>query len=201
MNSKQNADQFDTRAHILAQAIPLFAAHGYNGVSMRDLSKAVGMSAAAIYHHFHDKQHLYLDAMAYVFEDKAEGIAAVLDDSGTPLVRLEQFVLSFVTLMEADPNFRALLHRELLDGDETRLKLLAEQVFIGPFQAISSLAEELAPDCDRHMLAISMIGLVLFHFETMPIRCFLPGGKAAHNDVNVVAQHVTRLLVNALGEH
>lgn len=200
MKSKQTIDRPDTRTYILAQAIPLFAMHGYSGVSMRDLSKVAGMSAAAIYHHFPDKQHLYLDAMAYVFEDKAKGITAVLDDRGTPLERLERFVVRFVELMESDPDFRALLHRELLDGDEVRLKLLAEQVFLGPFQAISALAKELVPDCDPHMLAISMIGLVLFHFETMPIRCFLPGSQVAHNDVNVIAQHVTRLLVNGLGE-
>lgn len=167
---------------------------------MRDLSKAVGISAAALYHHFPDKQSLYLDAMAYVFADKAAGITMALDGKGTPLERLEQFVTRFVELMGNDPNFRALLQRELLDGDETRLKLLAERVFIGPFQAIAALAEDLAPDFDPHMLAISMTGLVLFHFETAPIRRFLPGGQSEHNDLDVVARHVTRLLITVLGE-
>ena len=200
MKAKNPAEPRDTRVYILQQAIPLFAARGYSGVSMRDISKAVGISAAALYHHFPDKQNLYLDAMAYVFADKAEGITKVLDEDGPPLERLEQFITRFVELMGNDPDFRALLQRELLDGDEVRLKLLAEQVFIGPFQAITALAKELAPDCDPHMLAISMAGLVLFHFETAPIRRFLPGGKTEHNDLNVIAQHVTRLLIKTLGE-
>lgn len=201
MKSSQNIERRDTRTYILEQAIPLFAAHGYSGVSMRDLSKAVGFSAAALYHHFPDKQSLYLGAMEYVFADKAEGITMALDGNGTPLERLEQFVTRFVELMGKDPNFRALLQRELLDGDEARLKLLAEQVFIGPFQAITALAKDLAPDCDPHMLAISMTGLVLFHFETAPIRRFLPGGQSEHNDLTVLARHVTRLLGKALGEN
>ncbi len=113
---------------------------------MRDISKAVGISAAALYHHFPDKQRLYLDAMEYVFVDKAEGITAALEGSG------------------------------------------------------SALAKELAPDCDPHMLAISMTGLVLFHFETAPIRRFLPGGEGEHNDLDVIARHVIRLLGKALGE-
>ena len=200
MKSKQVSKRRDTRIDILQQAIPLFAAHGYSGVSMRDISTAVGISAAALYHHFQDKQRLYLDAMAYVFADKAEGITAALEGSGTAFERLERFVSRFVELMGNDPHFRALLQRELLDGDEARLKLLAEQVFIGPFKAISALAEELAPDCDPHMLAISMVGLVLFHFETAPIRRFLPGKQTEHNDLDYIVHHVTRLLGKALGE-
>jgi len=200
MATKRNSERRDTRIDILEQAIPLFASHGYSGVSMRDIAKAVGISAAALYHHFPDKQRLYLDAMAYVFADKAEGITASLEGSGTAFERLERFVSRFVELMGNDPHFRALLQRELLDGDEARLKLLAEQVFIGPFQAISALAEELAPDCDSHMLAISMVGLVLFHFETAPIRRFLPGGQIEHNDLDFIVHHVTRLLGKALGE-
>ena len=200
MKSNQNTDQRDTRTYILEQAIPLFAAHGYSGVSMRDISKAVEISTAALYHHFPDKQNLYLETMEYVFADKAKGIMTALDSQGTLFERLEQFVTHFVDLMGSDPDFRALLQRELLDGDEERLKLLAEQVFIEPFQAVSTLAEDIAPNCDPHMLAISMVGLVLFHFETAPIRRFLPGGKPEHNELKVITHHVSQLLINALRE-
>lgn len=200
MKSKQNTEQRNTRIYILEQAIPLFAAHGYSGVSMRDLSMAVEISTASLYHHFPDKQSLYLETMEYVFADKAKGIMTAIDSHGTLFERLEQFVTNFVDLMGNDPDFRALLQRELLDGDEERLKLLAEQVFIAPFQAVSMLAEDIAPNYDPHMLAISMVGLVLFHFETAPIRRFLPGGKSEHNEQEVITHHVTQLLINALRE-
>lgn len=200
MTPKNNIQHADTRVFILEQAISLFAANGYSGVSMRDISSAVGMSAAALYHHFPDKQSLYLDAMVHVFTDKAEGIAAAIDSTGTSFERLENFVTRFVELMGSDPDFRSLLQRELLDGDEVRLKLLAERVFINPFEAITTLAEDVAPGCDAHMLAISMVGLVLFHFETAPIRRFLPGRQVEHDDPNVIAHHVTQLLMNALRE-
>lgn len=196
----QNAESRDTRVYILEKAIPMFAARGYSGVSMRHISQAVGISAAALYHHFPDKENLYLEAMAHAFTDKAAGITAALEGSGTSLERLERFVDSFTGLMGDDPDFRALLQRELLDGDEIRLKLVAERVFLGPFQAMTALAEELAPECDPHMLAISMAGLVLFHFETAPVRRFLPGGRPEHNDPKIIARHVTRLLSRAFGD-
>jgi hypothetical protein len=100
--------------------------------------------------------------------------------------------------MASDPNFRALLQRELLDGDEERLRLLASEVFEKPFQAMTQLAGELAPDCDAHMLAISMAGLILFHFESAPVRQFLPGGLQGHDQPDVIAQHVIRLLTRAV---
>lgn len=165
---------------------------------MRDIAKTVGVTAASLYHHFPDKEALYLQTMAKAFEDKAEGFEKALSATGTAEQRLEKFVATFTKLMSDDPDFRALLQRELLDGDETRLKLLAEQVFREPFVAMEALVSELVPSCDAHMLAISMASLILYHLETAPIRRFFPGGKAKHNKPTVIARHVTRLLLHGL---
>jgi AcrR family transcriptional regulator len=187
-----------SKTGILDLAIPLFAQSGYAGVSMREIANVVGIRAASLYHHFPDKQTLYLQAMARAFEDKAQGFAEALTVTGTPEKRLAGFVQIFTSLMSKDPEFRALLQRELLDGDETRLKLLAREVFREPFIAMEALADELAPGCDAHMVAISIASLILYHLETAPIRRYLPGGKAKHNKPAVIADHVTRLLLNGL---
>jgi TetR/AcrR family transcriptional regulator len=188
----------ETRTRILEVAVPLFASAGYEGVSMRAIAKAVGIQAPSLYNHFPDKQSLYLGAMTYAFADKARGISETARASGTPEEKLSRFVERFTELMADDPDFRLLLQRELLDGDETRLKIVAEQVFREPFEAISALAKELDPSCDPHMLAISMAGLVLFHFETAPVRRFLPGMREEHEQAAVITQHVMRLLTRAL---
>ncbi|MEN8174173.1 MAG: TetR/AcrR family transcriptional regulator [Pseudomonadota bacterium] len=182
---------------ILDKAIPLFAKAGYAGVSMREIARAVGFTQAALYHHYPDKQSLYVAAMAHAFADKAEGITSALQSNGSPVERLERFIASFTQLMASDPDFRALFQRELLDGDDQRLKIVANKVFGVPFRAMTELAKELAPGCDPHMLAISMAGLVMFHFETAPVRRFLPGGLKKHDDSKVIAQHVLRLLTRA----
>lgn len=198
MNVNHAATRVDTREFILQQAIPLFAEAGYSGVSMRDISRAVGISAAAIYHHFPDKQALYLAVVNHAFVDKAEGIRQALAGGGTAVARLERFVERFTELMAKDPDFRKLLHRELLDGDETRLKLLADQVFLGPYKAVVAVAKELAPDLDPDLLANSVAGLVLFCFETLPLRRHLTGRKPSHDKPKTIATHVSTLLVRAL---
>ena len=165
---------------------------------MRDISRQVGISAAALYHHYPDKQSLYLSAMERAFVDKSQGITAAINNSGTIEDRLYAFVSSFTSLMADDPNFRMLFQRELLDGDEKRLKLLADQVFGEAFKAVAKLANELDPDSDPHMLVISMAGLVLFHFETAPVRRFLPGRKKGHDKTDVIISHVYNLLSHLL---
>jgi len=187
-----------SKTDILDLAIPLFAQSGYASVSMRDIASAVGIRAASLYHHFPDKQTLYLQAMTRAFEDKAQGFAEALTVTGTPKKRLAGLVLIFTTLMSKDPEFRALLQRELLDGDEVRLKQIANEVFREPFIAMEALADELAPGCDAHMVAISIASLILYHLETAPIRRYLPGGKARHNKPDVISQHVTSLLLHGL---
>ena len=200
MPTKKPTDSLNTAQVILDKSLPLFARSGYAGVSMRDIAKAVGISGAALYHHYPDKQSLYVAAMGHAFADKASSIQSALDNTGTPEQRLERFVTSFTKQMASDPEFRALLQRELLDGDEKRLKLLAENVFIEPFKAIKQLAQEMALNCDAHLLAISMAGLILFHFETESIRRYLPGGLKKHNDPKVIAKHVISLLTEGIGK-
>lgn len=187
-----------TKERILQVAVPLFASAGFDGISMRAIAKAAEIQPPSLYNHFPDKQALYLGAMAYAFADKATGIGETARAGGTPQERLHGFVDRFTALMAEDPDFRQLLQRELLDGDETRLRMVAEQVFRDPFEAISALARDLDPDCDPHMLAISMAGLVLFHFETAPVRRFLPGVREGHDSPAMISAHVKRLLSRAL---
>jgi AcrR family transcriptional regulator len=195
MTIKKVAGSSDTAQVILDKSLPLFARSGYAGVSMRNIATAVGISGAALYHHYPDKQSLYVATMGHAFADKASSIQSAIDNKGTPEQRLERFVTNFTKQMASDPDFRALLQRELLDGDEMRLKVLAENVFIEPFKAIKQLAQEMSLNCDAHLLAISMAGLILFHFETESIRRYLPGGLKKHNDPKVIAQHVISLLM------
>lgn len=183
---------------ILNKSIPLFAKHGFTGVSIRQVANAVGLSIATLYHHFPDKKTLYLKSIEQAFSDKAEGLTEVNETPGTKEERLKLFILRFTELMSGDPNFRLLLQREFLDADHSRLQLLAEQVFKEQFQNVLNLAKDISPKCDPHLMAISIVGLILFHLETTPIRVYLPEGREEHNQSEVIAQHVFMLLKNGV---
>lgn len=180
---------------ILEMAIPLFAKAGFNGVSMRDIAKAVGISAAALYYHFPDKQSLYLQAVAQAFANKDKTLMKVLKADASPKKRLYNFILKFSELISNDKNFLSLLIREIIDGDAKRLKMLADQVFHMQFSLIIDLSKKLAPEFDPHLLTVSIIGQVIYHIAANPLRTYLKGGKLEHNDPELIANHVFNVLI------
>ncbi|MGE5675189.1 MAG: TetR/AcrR family transcriptional regulator [Mycobacterium leprae] len=51
------------RLEILQSAIAVLAEKGYDGASMAEIAKNVGISAPALYHHFAGKEELFLEAI------------------------------------------------------------------------------------------------------------------------------------------
>jgi TetR/AcrR family transcriptional regulator, transcriptional repressor of aconitase len=79
-------DQLDARRRqILAGARASFARHGYEGATVRRLEDETGLSRGAIFHHFRDKESLFLavaedDAAAMVATVAAHGLVQVMRD-------------------------------------------------------------------------------------------------------------------------
>lgn len=72
-------DHLDARRRqILDGARACFARHGYEGATVRRLEEATGLSRGAIFHHFRDKESLFL-ALA---EDEAHRMAEVVARNG-----------------------------------------------------------------------------------------------------------------------
>ena len=72
-------DQLDARRHeILAAARGCFARYGYEGATVRRLEDATGLSRGAIFHHFRDKDSLFLA----VAEDDAAAMAETVARNG-----------------------------------------------------------------------------------------------------------------------
>jgi AcrR family transcriptional regulator len=79
-------DQLDARRReILAAARVCFARHGYEGATVRRLEEATQLSRGAIFHHFRDKDSLFLavaedDAAAMVATVAQHGLVQVMRD-------------------------------------------------------------------------------------------------------------------------
>jgi AcrR family transcriptional regulator len=79
-------DQLDTRRReILAGARACFARYGYEGATVRRLEQETGLSRGAIFHHFRDKDSLFLavaedDAAAMVETVARNGLVQVMWD-------------------------------------------------------------------------------------------------------------------------
>ena len=67
----------DTLRRILDAAAPLFVERGYQGVSMREIGEAVGITKAALYYHFKDKEELFMA----ILRESLDEITVILDES------------------------------------------------------------------------------------------------------------------------
>lgn len=165
---------------------------------MRQLAMAVNMSVAAIYHHFPDKNALYLDTIQYAFSGKELIFAQVWESDCPAEEKLARFIRSLLEIMLQDRLFHRLMQREIMEADPERMHMLAQGVFKNQFCLLMQLAHELAPKRDAHLVATSIISLVKNYVEYQPLNKNFPGWKPEHERPNVIAEHITGLLLNGL---
>ncbi|MBX7081994.1 MAG: TetR/AcrR family transcriptional regulator [Nannocystaceae bacterium] len=85
---KRRGEGADRRAEILAATRRLLLAEGPEGVSMRKVAAAVGVSSTAVYLYFREKDEL-LDAICYdVFDRIVPALESLMAAPGDPLDRL-----------------------------------------------------------------------------------------------------------------
>ena len=100
-----------TQERLLNAAADMFSTQGYAGVSMRDIARAVGITQAAIYHHFSNKDALYVAAVTFVFERQTQELSKQMSEIGDPTDRLELLVGALLEVMDEDPRFRKIYCR------------------------------------------------------------------------------------------
>ena len=86
-----------TKTIILEKALELFTDKGYEGSSMDDIAKAVGIRKASLYAHFDGKEHIF----SAIFDDILVEYTRVIDEltarsEEDATARLEHIFLSFI---------------------------------------------------------------------------------------------------------
>src|SRR5437660_9729289 len=87
--------RFDRRlAKILSHATDVFYEKGYEGASMRDLSRASGMSLAGLYYYFESKERLLYLIQKHTFNTIVTELKERLNDANQPEQRIRVFILN-----------------------------------------------------------------------------------------------------------
>lgn len=168
---------------------------GFDGVSMRDLAAALGITPAALYHYFPTKQSLLLAAVAVVHKGTPNSAMDLLKaEEGTPEQRLFRFLHRLCERFLEDPDFLYVIERALLDREPAIRKALNEAIFGKSLQAMEDFLAVHAPGYDKHLLALTVFGLVNHHYKTRTMRMALPGYDPRHDEPEYVARHVMKVL-------
>lgn len=188
----------DRKFSILEAAAALFAERGFAAVSIRDLAQEIHTTPAALYHHFPDKEAIYVAALRHVFSDRAAAMQAVVRSDDAPDVTLERLVVWLTQQFSENPVLARLVQRELLAGDRDRLRMLTEDVMAVPFREIERLMHRLAPAQDASLSAASIIALVMGYIQLSPALEVLTGERTTTKRLREFAAHTKNIALHGL---
>lgn len=195
---KRSSNKPDTQKVILEASIRLFADLGFSGVTTRMVAREVGIGIATLYHHFPDKESLYLAAIKHAYSDRAREFTELSQAHKPPLERLQRMVFRFAHVAAADPYFTRLVKREQLEGDPKRIRMLVDSTLGEQVGATYRLIEDLKTDNDPHLLMMSILGMILHHYEAASMSPLFDHFKPDHLDPDVIGEHVFKLLTHGL---
>jgi AcrR family transcriptional regulator len=105
-------------SEILLEAAKLFAAKGYDGTSIRDIARAVGVAQASLYHFFADKREIHSTVVSISVERLLCLIREKLETCTTAADRVEGFARAHAQHISENAPFyfaAALGYNELTD--------------------------------------------------------------------------------------
>jgi TetR/AcrR family transcriptional regulator, cholesterol catabolism regulator len=107
------ASRYDRRlAEILAHATDVFCEKGYEGASMRDLSRASGMSLAGLYYYFESKERLLFLIQKHTFTTIVQRLKARLEGVADAEERVRIFILNHLEYFLANQAAMKVLSHE-----------------------------------------------------------------------------------------
>lgn len=193
-------DPQPTRDRILRSAERLFAAHGYDGISMRDIAAGADAQLALIHYHFGTKLDLYraIWAARYtaeVAQRREQGLASIDFHAPVPKVvgtLVEIFLLPLLKMTEVEElqAFVAIGARECTDPKEAERGILQE-FLDAPAKRFLEYFGKAMPGLSRAQIAWgyqAMLGISILYIADRTRITRISNGAARAGDTRAATQ-------------
>lgn len=121
----------DTKLKIMDAARELFAAHGFEGTSIRDIAKAADVNVASVNYHFSSKDNLILEVLRQGYAECSNDFKRWYEESDR---NLEETLICFWRQM-IERSADLISHFKMMMSSQHNHKVMAqgtEDEFIGP---------------------------------------------------------------------
>lgn len=156
--------RFDRRlAEILEHATEVFYEKGYEGASMRDLSRATGMSLAGLYYYFESKEKLLYLIQKNTFETILGQLQSRLKEVSDPEQRIRAFVANHLDYFLANQKAMTVLSHEdeVLKGTSGQeVREIKRQYYQLCRGLVEELKGERAADIDTRIAVLGLFGMM-----------------------------------------
>ena len=163
-----NSPASDTRyrrrlSQVLGHATKVFCEKGYEGASMRDLSRASGMSLAGLYHYFESKERLLYLIQKDTFSTVVERLKARLNETQGAEAKIRTFILNHLEYFLANQQGMKVLSHEdeaLKNGFGTEIRAIKREYYRICVRLMEELKRERHLDFDARTAVMSLFGMM-----------------------------------------
>jgi len=156
--------RFDRRlADVLAHASHIFCEKGYEGASMRDLSRATGMSLAGLYHYFESKEELLYLIQKHTFTTIIETLREKLEGSNDPEERLRIFIHNHLEYsLDNKQAMKVLVHEDetLKNGRGAEIAAIKREYYHICFDLLEDLRQSKGLEFSGRLAVLSLFGMI-----------------------------------------
>ncbi len=164
MAAQRAETRFERRlAKILEHATAIFCEKGYEGASMRDLSRSSGMSLAGLYYYFESKEKLLYLIQKHYFTTVMEQLRERLEFVDDSEERLRMFILNHLQYFLASPKaMKVLSHEDDVLAEELgkEIAALKRQYYHSCADLVEVLKREKGLEFNTRVSVMSLFGMM-----------------------------------------
>jgi len=186
--------RFDRRLdEILAHATAVFCDKGYDAASMRDLSRATGMSLAGLYYYFESKEKLLYLIQKHTFQTILASLRARLEGVVDPEPRLRVLIQNHVEYFLANEKAMKVLSHEdeaLKNGYGVELRAIKREYYRICLRLVEDVMQARGLQFSARLAVLSLFGMMNWIYTWYNPR--------VDADAEALARQMSELFLNGL---
>src|SRR5215472_11312431 len=186
--------RFDRRlAKVLEHAAHIFCEKGYEGASMRDLSRATGMSLAGLYHYFESKEELLYLIQKHTFSTIIESLREKLQTATDPEDRIRIFIENHLEYFLANKEaMKVLTHEDetLKNGRGAEIRAIKREYYKICLDLLEELRREKGLEFSGRLAVLGLFGMINWIYTWHNPRVDLDAGELAEEMSNLFLRGV-----------
>ncbi len=150
-------------AKILEHATEVFYEKGYEGASMRDLSRSSGMSLAGLYYYFESKEKLLYLIQKHTFTTIVERLRDRLKEVSDPEERVRVFILNHLEYFLANQKAMTVLSHEddvLKNNFGAEIRAIKREYYRICVDLMDTLKREKGLEFPSRIAVLSLFGMM-----------------------------------------
>ena len=192
-----------TRARLVEAAREVFAEHGFQGATVREICRRADANVAAVNYHFGSKHGLLSEALNF---NRLKALQSATESSNeSPEERLRLFIHDFMLMLLDENNASRqcqMMARELADPSPALDKIVIEAIaplheFLGGL--VKEVAGRKMKDADVRRCVYSILGQCLFYRNSHPVlQRMNPTLHYDRREIEAIARHIADFSLPAL---